>query len=130
MKLIEKVVYKDVVSKDSVEDVDAFVEELATDLVNPISYLFEYSETDEVIVFVNLYAFDLKEGETSRFFQVETATVDKKTLNLVSHGDNTGFDSFKFLNNLPIWTFESLAEQGIEHVGDATSGYKFGDIEW
>src|SRR5699024_6583380 len=114
--------YKDVISKDYVEDVDAFVKELATDLVNQINYFFELSETDEVVVFANLYAFDLKKGESSRIFQVETATVDKKTLKIVNHGDNTGLDSYSSLNDCPVWTFESLAEQGIEQGDEATFG--------
>lgn len=130
MKFIERIIYKDVISKDYVADVDAFVKELATDLVNPINYFFELYETDEVIVFVNLYAFDLKEGENSRIFQVETASVDKKTLKIVNHGDNTGLDSYNTLNDCPVWTLESLAEQGIERGDEASFGYKFGHIEW
>lgn len=130
MKLVEKIVYKDAISNESFKDVDTLVKDMETFKTEQTNYLFEMSDSDEVTVFANLYAFEPNKGETKRFCQVETATLDKKTNEIRYHGDNDGLHSYNCFNNLPVWTAETLAEQGVKIAGDIYPGYEFSDLYW
>lgn len=130
MQVIHKIIYKEIKTDKKFEDVDAVINKLKKEKDLHISYFFEMDETDDAIILANVYAFDLKEGEDSRFFQVETATIDKKTLVLKVHGDNVGLGTYKMFNNIPVWTMEELYKYGITSGGDADVDYKHLDLTY
>lgn len=131
MKLIDKVTYKEIEQPKGVIDVDKVIMPLTNAQSKQTSFFFEIDETDHYVVFAMLYLLQgIEDGEKVFFWQLETATLQKKTLFMYSHQDNEGFESYAFLNNRPVWTMETLAKHGIKDMGDAPVDYPHKHVQW
>ena len=132
MKLIKhiNIEYDNFVSNRKIEDVDILVEDnrFSKDSFN---YFFELHENEDIVVFANLGGYELEEEDIEsgygRSFQIETALLVKKENIIYYQGDNNGFNSLSFLNDVPVWTTLDLYHIGIKEIKDAGLGFPYNE---
>lgn len=115
MKLIKTVetIYETLTPEPlGIKDMDAHIEDNRF-TTTPINFFYEVGETDELVIFMNIYGFkydesDFDDIESGRVYQVETAVIDKQSRELIYLRDNNGFSKVNHLSHFPIWTYDSL----------------------
>lgn len=115
MKLIKAVetIYETLTPEPlGIKDMDAHIEDNRF-TTTPINFFYEVGETDELVIFMNIYGFKYDESDgddnkMGRVYQAETAVIDKQSKTLIYLGDNDTFSKVNHLSYLPIWTYDSL----------------------
>ena len=115
MKLIKTVetIYETLTPEPlGIKDMDAHIE-YNRFTTTPINFFYEVGETDELVIFMNIYGFKYDESDgddnkMGRVYQAETAVIDKQSKTLIYLGDNDTFSKVNHLSYLPIWTYDSL----------------------
>lgn len=87
---------------------------------------FEVGETEAYVVFANVFCCYDKEGN---FTQMETAVLDKNTLELVWNIDNDFQHLGDRLDDFPVWTLPELREIA-KSENDSYPGYYWADVSW
>lgn len=129
MKLVREILYKEFKTLEVTKDLEKEVEAFRSIVFGSFNKFIELFENDEVVVFANLYSFEW-DKEHGRTFQIETATLDKTTMNLSYHGDNEGPDMVSKLDGKPEWTSDGLIGIGVNKIGDAPRGYPHRVYRW
>lgn len=125
MKLVKEVIYETLTPEPiDIKDMDTHLENNKF-TTTPINFYYEVGETDDLVVFMNIYGFpyDTSDGddkEMGRVYQVETAVFDKFSTELIYMLDNDGFSKVNHLSHLPIWDHETLKRMatGIRDTGE------------
>lgn len=130
MKLIKAVetIYETLTPEPlGIKDMDAHIDDNRF-TTTPINFFYEVGETDELVIFMNIYGFKYDESdnddiESGRVYQVETAVINKQSRELIYLRDNDGFSKVNHLSHLPIWTYDSL-----KAITDKTRDAANGDL--
>lgn len=124
MKLIDYIVYKEVVSEKifvSIEEIEKLMDGNKYNN-NYLNYYFELHEADDIVIFANLTGYELDEEDIKtglgRIYQIETAVLVKNEMKVYHIGDNDIKEEYiKLLINKPVWTKESFEQAGIALSG-------------
>ena len=129
MKLIKEVIYEEVEPTPlGIPDMEAHLENNKF-TTTPINFYYEVEETDDLVIFMNIYGFpydesDDGEREFGRVYQVETAILDKRSSELIYVRDNNGFSKVNKFSHLPVWDHDTLKSK-VARIRDIEFGDRY-----
>lgn len=129
MKLIKETVYE-MNAPNTIPDVDNELSRFYKGEIDEFSILFEMNDIDGYILFAYVYGIIMSSEHLDRVVQIETATLDKRTMEVFYHRDNNGKDNYSEFNNLPAWTHDDLRNVGVTEFRDCDVRYEQRDLTW